>query len=348
MSRYGENIRKENDRRQEAELLIGHELSEQNDITFGQLLHDWLHFIYPNVKQSTYARYVFNVERHIEPILGKTALCTMTTKMLDDFSRDKLTCGKLTGPGGLAPKTVNSLLSIIKLTLKYGNECDYPMPQKLIIHAPKQPLPKIHVLTLTEQERLECFLMEKMNPLKLGILISLYTGLRIGEVCGLQWGDIYFDSGTLAVQRTVMRIQNKAENDGAKTRLIVDKPKTDCSNRTIPLPGFLLKILEAQKKGPAIYITSGKETVQDPHCFYIGYKRIMKRIGLGQYNYHALRHTFATRCIEQNFDVKSLSEILGHSDVNITLRRYVHPSLDLKRQQMEKLASISFCGQNIS
>lgn len=380
MGRHGENIRKRKDGRWEARLLIGHtpagkanyryfygksykeakekrriyknslpqipEIVEPVEMTLSQLLHDWLYYIYPNVKESTYAKYVFNVERHIEPELGSTKINALTTGMLDDFSRNKLTEGKITGSGGLAPKTVNSLLSIIKLSLKYGLERNYPVPSNLVIHNVKQPIPEIHILSLAEQKRLEGLLTENMTAFKLGILISLYTGLRIGEVCGLKWGDIHFDSGTLIVQRTVMRIQNKEPNCERKTKLIIDRPKTDCSNRTIPLPGFLLEILETYKKNPDIYITSDKNTVQEPRCFYIAYKRLMKRIGLDIYNYHALRHTFATRCIEQNFDVKSLSEILGHSDVNITLKRYVHPSMDLKRQQMERLTAISFCGQN--
>lgn len=380
MGRHGENIHKRKDGRWEARLLIDHEKNGkakyryfygksykeardkrnyyqktipdvpmttiQMDITFSQLLHDWLHFIYPNVKESTYAKYVFNVERHIEPELGSTKLYVMTTKMLDDFSCQKMENGKLTGSGGLSPKTTNSLLSIIKLALKYGMERDYPVPQRIVIHNARQSTPEIHVLTLEEQKRLEYFLMENLNNLRLGILISLYTGLRIGEICGLQWSDVHFDSGTLTIRRTVMRIQNKEPDSKTKTKLIVDKPKTDCSNRTIPLPGFLLEILKTRKKDSNIYIISGTDTVQEPRCFYISYKRLMKRIGLENYNYHALRHTFATRCIEQNFDVKSLSEILGHSDVSITLRRYVHPSMDLKRQQMERLATISFLGQN--
>lgn len=379
MGRHGENIRKRNDGRWEARLLVGHdctgkanyryfygksytevkekrtifekvrpEPSETDDrlnITFGRLLQEWLHFIYPNVKESTYAKYIFNAERHIEPELGSIKLCSMTTGMMDEFTRKKLTCGKITGSGGLAPKTVNSLLSIIKLALKYGSEQDYPVPPKLIIHNARQPMPKIHILTLEEQERLEHFLMNNLTHFRLGILISLYTGLRIGEICGLKWEDIDFDSGTLTIRRTVMRIQNVEPDSSTKTKLIVAKPKTDCSGRTIPLPGFLLEILKNRKKAPDIYVTSGKYMVQEPRCFYTDYKRLMKKIGLDDYNYHALRHTFATRCIEQNFDVKSLSEILGHSDVNITLKRYVHPSMDLKRQQMERLTAISFCGQ---
>ncbi len=188
--------------------------------------------------------------------------------------------------------------------------------------------------------------MEDLSRYKLGIFISLYTGLRIGEICGLQWGDIHFDNGTLTVQRTVMRIQNTEPGSKNKTRLVICRPKTDCSNRTIPLPGFLLDILKAQRKAPDIYLTSGERTVQEPRCFYAAYKRLMKYAELEGYNYHTLRHTFATRCIEQDFDAKSLSEILGHSDVNITLKRYVHPSMDMKRKQMERLTAITFYGQN--
>lgn len=380
MARHGENIRKRKDGRWEARLLVkcnqsatthyryfyGKSYKEAKEkrmhyqntlpkipiekeqtkkILFHQLLDEWLTFVYPDIKASTYAKYAFNIERHIAPELGSFPLYALTTDVLDSFSRNKLMEGRLTSKGGLAPKTVNSLMSIIKLALAYGNEHGYTIPRQLSIHNVRQTVPPICVLTIPEQKRLESFLMNDLNNLKLGILISLYAGLRIGEICGLQWGDIHFDSNTLSICRTIMRIQDKSQDANARTKLIIDRPKTEASIRTIPLPEFLMDILKKHQKAPKFYMVSGKQMPLEPRCFYASYKRIMNQVGLEEYNYHSLRHTFATRCVELNFDIKSLSEILGHADVNITLRRYVHPSMELKRQQMERLG-MGFCGQN--
>ncbi|MDO4943466.1 MAG: tyrosine-type recombinase/integrase, partial [Lachnospiraceae bacterium] len=133
-----------------------------------------------------------------------------------------------------------------------------------------------------------------------------------------------------------------------KTKIIIERPKTACSIRKIPLSDYFLSWLEQYRKAPEIYIVTGSSYYIEPRNYYLKYKKLMKKCSLEQYNYHALRHTFATRCVEHDFDIKSLSEILGHSDVSTTMKRYVHPSLDLKRKHMQKLCSQSFCSQNCS
>lgn len=317
----------------------------ERDCLFGQLLDEWLGFVRSGVKESTYAKYVFNTERHIRPVLGQKAVTHLTTSDIDAFTREKLARGNLREEGGLSSKTVNSLLSIIKLALAFGEERGLRPDGRLSIHNVRQPLPRIQVLQIAEQAKLEQYLLEGVTGEKLGILISLYTGLRIGEVCALQWGDIDFDTNTLFVRRTLMRIQNTEPDAPKKTKVVISKPKTANAYRAIPLPGFLADILKEYRGAPENYVVSGRMRFKETRNMYAAYKRSMGKIGLDQYNFHALRHTFATRCVENGFDIKSLSEILGHADVSITLRRYVHPSMELKRQQMERLKNVGICGQ---
>lgn len=377
MARHGENIRKRKDGRWEARLLMGknetgrtqykyfygHTYAEvkqkrngfekemkkkQNnffipDITYGQLLMEWLLFIKTEVKESTFSKYVFAVERHIAPELGEVRLEKMTSNVIDSFSKKKLQGGQLSGEGGLSPKTVTDLLSIIKLSLAYGKEKGYPLSDCLAIRNPKQFHPTIQILGLEEQKKLEKYILNDPTSTGQGVLLSLYTGLRIGEICALRWEDIHFDTKILYVQRTIMRIQDTSPFSEHKTKIIIGRPKTDCSNRQIPLPNFLSEyiFLYKKEKSNQNYFLTGTSDYVEPRNYYRQYKRLMKQCNLEQYNFHALRHTFATRCVENGFDLKSLSEILGHADVSTTLRCYVHPSMEMKRQQMERLQTIS-------
>ena len=379
MARHGENIRKRSDGRWEARLLIGKsadgktrykylygksyaEVKEKRNrllaggivmvpnpdlkkATFGQLLQDWLVFIRPDVKESTYAKYVFDVKKHIEPELGGVPLVALSTADIDRFTRRKMDSGSLSGKDGLAPKTVSCLLSLIKLALEFGRERDYGCPEQIVIHNPRQTLPDIQILSLQEQSRLEQFINAHPCPVGLGVMLSLYTGLRIGEVCAMQWEDICLEQKVLHVQRTITRIQDVSPEARQKTKVVIGAPKTECSNRQIPIPDFLVELLQPYQKSGELYLLTGTKDYLEPRNYYLKYKRMLRECGVKDYNYHALRHTFATRCVEKGVDAKSLSEILGHADVSTTLRRYVHPSLEMKRRQMAKLTSCVFRGQ---
>lgn len=174
----------------------------------------------------------------------------------------------------------------------------------------------------------------------LGVLISLNTGLRVGEVCALAWEDVDFDEEILHIRHTVSRVQATGSN--RKTRLILDAPKTKASRREIPISTFLFPaLLEAHSKTVSRFVVSGKSDFANPRTFELQYHKLLAQSGVPQLNYHALRHTFATRCIEAGVDMKSLSEILGHGSVSITLETYVHSSIQLKRAQLEKLKQLS-------
>lgn len=381
MGRRGENIRKRNDGRWEARCICGYRedgrarykyiyahtyaevrnrknafLTQQSyiapnssgsPITVRQLLMDWLKSVKPNVKESTYVKYVFLSERHIVPVLGNISLSTLTSEKIDSFTYNKLNYGSLKG-GRLASKTVVGILSVLKQALAFGAERHYPCPGNLIVRNPRQTLSQIQILSVEEQKILENYAFASGSLTCVGIIISLYTGLRIGEICALRWEDFNFKNNTLYVQRTIMRIADISPDASHKTKIIMERPKTECSNRMIPLPSFLVNYLEEYRRDPSFYVVTGRSSYIEPRGYYLKYKRIMKNCGLQQFNYHALRHTFATRCVETGFDLKSLSEILGHADVSITLQKYVHPSMQLKRQHMETLESVAVCGRIFS
>ena len=224
------------------------------------------------------------------------------------------------------------------MIIKFGEWRGYRFGNVAGVRFPQRRRREIRTLDEGERVRLERELLSSSDPSAIGILLSLFAGLRIGEVCGLRWGDVDADLRTLTVERTVERIADLDASGGRRTKVIICEPKTECSSRTIPLPRFLSEHIENYRAEPSQYVLTGSETPIEPCAFYCRYKSLMRRLGLGDHSFHALRHTFATRCVEQGVDTKSLSEILGHANISTTLAFYVHPTLEQKRAQMEKLA----------
>lgn len=200
-------------------------------------------------------------------------------------------------------------------------------------------------MSFEEQRVLERILLTDINETKIGILLSLYAGLSVGEVCGLKWENIDLENGIIHINRSVERIKNiNKQNGSSKTVLILSDTKSDTSNRSIPISNILQKILLKNKQNNNRFVIEGKTyPYTDPRTLQYAFKKCLRECDLPEINYHALRHTFATRYVEAGVDIKSLSEILGHSNVNITLNTYVHFSLEQKKLQMEKLNI--YCGQ---
>lgn len=311
--------------------------------TFGRLLDEWLAVRRMQVSESTYVKYRMFVEKHIKPQLGDYLPRDITEGTLQQFAADALTAGRLHQEGGLSPKTVKDMLVMLHGALSYMRKKNPDLCTAKEIAYPKEPRREVRVLSSDELLALEKVLWHQMDGYKLGVLVSEYTGLQIGEVCALRWEDISLDEGVLHVRRTVQRLQDLNQTSSSKTRLVIGEPKTACSQREIPLPGFLLE--ELRRRYPAdaraYLLTSTADFCADPRTMSNRFKRYQVEAGIIPVNYHTLRHTFATRCAELNFDVKCLSEILGHASVNITLNRYVHASMRLKRENMNRLNSAS-------
>lgn len=309
-----------------------------SNLKYEDLLDEWMQFSRINIKESTYARYTHLINTHIKPLLGKYPISKISTQLIETYIDNQLKCGRIDGKGGLSAKTVSDILTIIKSSFDYAiyNNvhiiCNF---SKLSI---KQQKKDIRVLTVKEQNVLVGILTEDMDLFKFGTLFALYTGIRIGELCALKWENISLENATLKVQKTLQRIQETNKGASTKTKIVITEPKSKCSIRDIPIPTFLVEIASRFLDSPKAYILTGdKSKYVEPRTMQNHFKQLVDACGIEDANFHALRHTFATRCIELGFEIKSLSEILGHANVNITLNRYVHSSFDLKSANMNKL-----------
>ena len=240
------------------------------------------------------------------------------------------------------PKMLRSITIVINAALKYAVNENLCMPLKNPIYKPSIPKQELLIFSKEEQRRLECFLLNNLNNTTVGIYISLHTGLRIGEICALTWNNVDLENLTIKIRHTIARVKHISEEFNEKSQLIIDSPKTKSSNRDIPISTSLLSVLKAVKKDSINkFVLSDTDTFIKPRTYEYRYHQILNKCNLPALNYHALRHTFATRCIEAGVDAKSLSEILGHANVSITLNTYVHSSMEMKRNQLEKIVNYS-------
>lgn len=311
-----------------------------NEKSFREVLQLWENVNHVKHKGATKTKYSYMIEKHIIPKLGNIPISSINSLILNDFVENKLKSGRLDGKGGLSSAYVRSMMIIISSALQYAaNEGMCPPLKSTVFKPPIEN--KVHtILEKQEQERLEMFLTTDINETKVGILLSLNCGLRIGEVCALKWEDIDLENKVIHIKSTIARVKKDETANG--TILIIDTPKTKSSLRDVPLHSQMMAILR-KEKDKAIYpfVVSNSDSFVSPRTYEYRFHRILEQCGINSVNYHALRHTFATRCILAGMDVKSLSEILGHSNVSITLNTYVHPSMEMKLQQIEKLAILT-------
>lgn len=313
-------------------------LVEKNNCIYSNVLDAWMQSIRINIKESTYARYVHLVETHIRPCLGKYPLMKISTQLIEGYIEQKLTDGRQDRKGGLSTKTVTDILTILKSTFEYAKYNNLPVICNLSKLTIKRKDKEMRVLSVKEQEALLRVLLDDMDIYKFGVILSLYTGIRVGELCALQWEDIDTSSSILKIRKTMQRIQETNKGAAHKTKIVITEPKSKCSIREIPLPSFLVDFADRFKSQAKSYVLSGdKIKYVEPRTMQNHFKKYVKSAGIDPANYHSLRHTFATRCVELGFEIKTLSEILGHANVNITLNRYVHSSFELKCDNMNKL-----------
>lgn len=305
---------------------------------YGDILCRWIAMSRIHIKESTYSRYVHLANAHILPYLGELPTDELTTHAIEKHISFLLNAGRVDKKGGLAPKTVSDILTLIKGSIDYANCSGYSVSCCLDRLTVKKPQLDMRVLSVDEQHSLCEILMRDMNLIKFGVLLCMYTGIRIGEVCALKWECIDFSEGVLSIRETLQRIQATDVGACKKTKIVITEPKSKKSIRDIPLPDFVLKYAASLKNNPKAYILTGCcDRYIEPRLLQYTFKKYTKECGLLDVNYHALRHTFATRCVELGFDVKTLSELLGHASVNITLNRYVHSSMDTKKNNMQRL-----------
>lgn len=306
----------------------------KNQYMFSEMAKEWLETAKLRVKKSTYMNYTYLLKKHVLPFWGNFNMRKMSVADVNSFIADKLLNGRLKQARGISHKYLQDILSIVKSVANYCEET-YGIPNKIhnakSVHAEK---PDIKVLDKSDKKKLSKALSNDVNCSKLGIMLALYTGLRIGEVCGLKWADFNEKDCTITINRTVQRI---SDGNGG-TELLIGSPKTKASQRTIPLPEFLCEFLKKLQGNPEQPILSENNNYTEPAILRKIFRRLLAECKIKPLRFHDLRHSFATECVRLSFDTKTLSEILGHTNVAMTLNRYVHSSLELKRSYMNLLA----------
>lgn len=334
---YGRTYKeaKEKVSRYKAALLSGTSVPAGNSRRrFASFCEEWLQGERSRVKDSTYVKYDTILSKHIMPKLGGCFLSAMGSLTIEKFTKELL-------DEGLSPKTVRDILAVLRSILTYAaKQCPGLLPA-VEIHYPKMPRHDTRVLSAEEQRRFVAYLQTDMDMCKFGILLALLTGLRIGELCALRWEDVSLRDRTLRVEATMQRLRDLDGTGEGKTKVTVGSPKSDSSARTIPLTDSAARLCARfDPHQPSAYLLTGTERFMEPRQAQARLKKYTQACGLEGVHFHTIRHTFATRCVESGFEIKSLSEIMGHADTSITLNRYVHASMELKRENMNKLANV--------
>lgn len=295
---------------------------------FPALCDEWLCFIRGSIKESTYGTYAAITEKHIKPLSaaappGTAEICRYVQRLREEnFSAHRC----------------KDILAVLKMILRYiGGQTGIPVAASF--PTPREEKRPPRVLSPDEQEALLSALKSEAEPYKRGILLSLYTGLRIGEVCALRRQNVSFAEGTLRVDATVQRVHDAGTKDGRATKVLFGSPKSETSRRTVPLIGKALELLKpCEPFPPDVFLLTGTgERWIEPRTLQYRLRKVTERAGLDGVHFHTLRHTFATRCVENGVEIKSLSEIMGHSSPKITLEKYVHSSPELKSNELRKI-----------
>lgn len=369
MARRGENIRKRKDGRYEARYKSGFnkdgvpvyksvygktyteaknnrlnflsgnkEVKGKNSLTIKDISVEWLEMKKLEVKKSTYAKYLDNVFNHILPCLGGIKICNLNQVLINQFINEKSCKGNLIDYKPLKCKTIKGILNVLKQILKCAEKQYRCTNLNFEYIIPKDECKEIQTLSHNEQIRLIDYLICNLDRKNLGILICLNTGLRIGEVCALTHGNINKYKSCICVRKTMQRIKNTTSHAKTKTIINIDDPKSKTSMRDIPISSFLIdKINCFNGKENDFLLTGSRTEYIEPRTMENHFKKVLQEINIKEVKFHAIRHTFATNMIESGCDPKTLSELLGHADVQLTLKTYVHSSYELKQKSIENM-----------
>ena len=305
---------------------------------FKTLVNAWLVNKKTMITPSTYAGFLLVAENHLIPYFGKRKISSISEGDVQSYILHLYTAGRLDEKGGLTVKTIRDVILVLRLTMEFAyKEKIIPLLNWDLIEYPKEyGIKKVISLSKDqEQELIQCIYMD-LNRKTAGILIALFTGVRIGELCGLQMKDISLTDKTITINKTVQRIYDKRRGT---SYIHIGPPKTKTSARTIPVPSLLVNIIKKfYTENPNQYFLTGKTKPTEPRTYRQFFSRFLKRKGLPKVKFHEIRHTFAVRAIEiPEFDIKSLSEILGHKNVSFTLNVYGSANLQQKIKCMNLL-----------
>ena len=312
-----------------------------NEMNIEQLCDLWLEYIYDHVKKSTYNHYCRLVRVHIREYFKGRDIHELTFPEIQKFIQHLKKCGNTRRKCGLAPKSINDILVVLRGMMEfaqlYGYE-DIKIPHIRLLRVPPKP---VQVFREQDYQKLLSYASKDITLSKLGLLICMYTGIRLGEVCSLKWSDLDFEGQMLSIERTIYRTNRLegGETPKAKTKVVIAEPKTWLSHRKIPLSKSLSPILETISCAypDNAYVLTGTTRPMEPRTYQYQYRKHLEACGIDYINFHCIRHTFATRCVEQGCDIKSLSEMLGHASTGVTLQKYVFASYEQKKQFVDRL-----------
>lgn len=315
-------------------------LLKNKKILYKDWIYIWLLEKKDYIKESTYANYSNNIFNHIIPKLGNYYLNELNHKVIQDFLLELSKNGRKDNTGGLAEKTIKDITIIIKGSIKKGINEDKIKHIELTFNYPKDNKEnKLYVLTKREQNKITNYVLENINSRNIGLLISLYSGIRIGELCALRWEDVDFKKNCLTINKTIQRVYIK-DKDKNISKVIITTPKTKNANREIPINKDFLEILKKVKSDKKHYILTGNEKYIEPRTYRKYFNKVLDELKIKHFNFHSLRHTFATNCISLGVDYKTVSELLGHANVNITLNLYVHPRYSQKKKCIDLVCKV--------
>lgn len=314
-------------------------------MTYSEWLQEWLdNYVRITAKWRTVVRYSDITYKHICPKIGDLEICELTAIDLQRYITELIESGnRLTGKG-LSSSAVNSIITVLQssLTVAYGLGLIQENPATNI-KRPKLKEKQVECFGMVEQKQIEQAVLADKRTYMLGVILCLYTGLRIGELLALMWRDVDFVKGTLFVTKTCYDGNDSNGNFGR----IVDEPKTPSSRRLIPLSKQMVLLLkEIKKQSGTEWVISKNSKPLSVRTYQRNFASLLKKLRIPHRGFHALRHTFATRAIECGMDIKTLSEILGHKNATITLNRYAHSLMEHKRDMMNKLGRLYDLSQN--
>lgn len=306
---------------------------------FTTIYHNWLFIIEKKVKASTYSRYKYVGDHYILDYFSKYKIDEINTSLIEQFIYSHIKSQE--NQEGYSVSTIKIIITVLKQIINYANSSDYHIACKIENIQLKNEILEPRFLSRDEQSIIEKELDNLPNNIALGIWLGLYTGLRLGELCALKWSDVIWSNQYIHINKTMQRIANYDTHSKYKTKIIIDSPKSKNSQRNIPIPEFCFqKLLAVKPEQNDSYILTNTNKYMEPRVFEYHFDNFMKKCKLEDVHFHTLRHTFTTRCIESGFEIKALSEILGHSSVSFTLDRYGHCSMDIKTTYMNKLLPI--------
>lgn len=348
-------------------------------MTLEQWGREWLEYKRDYVKESTYANYLFLMERQIFPNLGRIEVERIDSGILQRMVRFWLKEGRIDGQGGLSQKTVRDILMILKMCLRdYGRKYGRTVPDwqvELPVRQFEANWQKRAVLSKGQQQRMLEWIWQELNYETLGYAVTLYTGIRIGELCALKWGDVDFEQRSICISKTIQRIylrnsesqgsledgedgespenaekltefesdarkneqgSRKRSRDKGTTKVLLTTPKSRKSIRQIPIADALYELMKPFcGEEPEHFLVTGSRRYMEPRLYRKHYAKFLEKKESEYIHFHGLRHTFATRCVEAGADYKVVSELLGHASVNLTLNLYVHPQWEDKKRCVE-------------